>query len=103
MPRRRGVGFKRKSYGGAVRVNTKGYRVTSVSFGPKGLRQNVRLSSGGRRRSGSTRAAAPPSQITSTTREPDASSSKRRGCVPGCSLWTIALIAIVLIVVLVLI
>ena len=36
------LGPKRKSYSsGGMRVNTKGYRVTSTSFGPKGARVNM--------------------------------------------------------------
>lgn len=45
MARRKSLGSfgpKRKSYGsGNVKLNTKGYRATSASFGPKGARVNV--------------------------------------------------------------
>lgn len=44
MPRRKSFGFgpKRKSYKSpGMRVNTKGYRLTSVSYGGKGARVNV--------------------------------------------------------------
>ena len=44
MPRRRGFSFgpKRKSYKTpGMRLNTKGYRATSVSYGGKGARVNI--------------------------------------------------------------